>query len=369
MTSQTSNGGASAAGPSQAAPHSPERGDSTYYPAFDWLRGCLAVVVMLYHDKLLAWTHAGNFAVVVFFALSGWLIGGILLQLTRADLPRFFFNRSIRIWIPYYIALALLVSASLLRDHVTMKWLEFVAYKVGFVYNLFGTQQLATNVLGMPLQGTGNHFWSVNAEEQFYLLSPLLLVLAPARWGRHPFTWVVIAALAVWAEYYGGIVLGVLAAVLVGRYGSFHQTPVGRAVALTVALGAGICLALDFHYEVVAPFCAIAIVLLLAFKGKRRPLGAIVGGMSYPLYLNHWIGVFTVNAAMKSVGLNVTSLRHIVAAVLNLGIATAMYWWIDRRLLARRGRWFSRKRGRLVICVGYGVTAFGVAFGLAMLAR
>ena len=141
--------------------------DTPYYPWFDWLRGVLAIAVMLKHDGLIPWEHGGNFAVQVFFALSGWLIGGILIHLKPADLPRFYFNRAVRIWIPYYIAVGLLIAASLLRDPVTAKWLEIVFYKLSFVYNLFGTQQLANHVAEMPLRGTGSHFWSVNAEERF----------------------------------------------------------------------------------------------------------------------------------------------------------------------------------------------------------
>ena len=62
---------------------------------------------------------------------------------------------------------ASLIAASLLRDPVTAKWLEIVFYKLSFVYNLFGTQQLANHVAEMPLRGTGSYFWSVNAEERF----------------------------------------------------------------------------------------------------------------------------------------------------------------------------------------------------------
>ena len=69
----------------------------------------------------------------------------------------------------------MLVLVALLRDTISAKWLEFVFFKATFVYNLFGPWQLAAFRDYMPLKGTGNHFWSVNAEEQFYLLAPLLL--------------------------------------------------------------------------------------------------------------------------------------------------------------------------------------------------
>ena len=59
---------------------------NSYSPAFDWLRFALALIVLLDHgggfgDK--AGTRMGGLAVHVFFVLSGWLIGGILLNTTR----------------------------------------------------------------------------------------------------------------------------------------------------------------------------------------------------------------------------------------------------------------------------------------------
>lgn len=182
---------------------------ATYFPRLDWLRFVLACTVMLSHFGALgSWPPAGTFAVHVFFALSGWLIGGILLEAKTADLPRFYFNRSVRIWVPYYLALTFLIVASVLHDKRAFdpKWLEFVAYKATFVWNLFGTQQLATFSDEMPLKGTGNHFWSVNAEEQFYLLSPLLLVVCIPRIGRSLIAWLSIAALAYLTATYASII-------------------------------------------------------------------------------------------------------------------------------------------------------------------
>lgn len=343
--------------------------DVTYYPAFDWLRGCLAAIVMLYHDRIINWSHAASFAVEVFFALSGWLIGGILLELSRGELPRFFFNRAVRIWVPYFIALAFLLGASLLREPVTAKWLEFVAYKVTFVYNLFGPPQLAAYSQSMPLAGTGNHFWSVNAEEQFYLLAPLLLVTASHRGGRHVLTWVLIALAAWGGRYYASIVFGVLAAVAVKRFGPVHQTTLGRVAVAIVALLSAAGLAAGLAYELIVPVCAVSIVLLLAYKGERRPLGVLVGGMSYPLYLNHWIGVFLANAMLKPFGLKDTGSRQVLAVVFSVGIAVALYWWVDRRLLAKRREMYAPSRGRTVAVLGYGVTAVGLMIGFTLFYR
>jgi peptidoglycan/LPS O-acetylase OafA/YrhL len=357
----------------------PERGDgdvvawsnvvtaneNEYYPWFDYLRGALAFVVMLGHGGVINIAHSGNFCVQVFFALSGWLIGGILVRLSSDDLPRFYFNRAIRIWTPYYIALALILAASLLRDPLTAKWLEFVLYKVSFVYNLFGPRQLAQFRYDMPLDGTGNHFWSVNAEEQFYLLAPLLLVVASKWLGRNTLTWVVLAFVAWIARTYASIVFGVLAAVVVDRYGPIHRMPWARGGIAVVTAASFTSLILGLDYDLLVPVCSVGIVLLLAVQGSKSPVGALLGGMSYPLYLNHWIGVFVAHAMLGPWGLRDSRASQALAVVFNLGIALALYWWIDRRMLARRAEWFSPSRGKLATYLAYGLVAAGIAFGLA----
>jgi peptidoglycan/LPS O-acetylase OafA/YrhL len=351
---------------SAVKPFEAESSAANYYPWFDWLRLSLACVVLFTHMGLIAWTQAGNFAVQVFFAMSGWLVGGVLVTLPRRELRRFYFNRALRIWCPYFIALTLLVGASLLRDHVTPKWAEFVFYKLTFVYNIFGQPQLAQHRAEMPLAGTGNHFWSVNAEEQFYLIAPLLLVLAPRRLGRSVITWVALAAVAWATKTYASIAFGVLAAVIVNTYGAFHKhyacrVAAGVAVALsTVAFVAGA------DYELVAPICATAVVLLLALKGRQHPLGALAGGMSYPLYLNAWVPAFVVTALLKHFGLANVLLRETLILVLNLGFAAFLYWQIDRRVVASRPRLYTPKRAWFATTFAYGAVAAGVLVGLFM---
>ncbi len=349
------------------APSLEPRAATGYYPWFDWLRLGLASVVLLSHEHLIEqWPQAGDFAVRIFFALSGWLIGGLLVTLPKEELPRFYFNRALRIWCPYFLALGLLVIASLLRDPVTPKWTEFVFYKATFVYNLFGPPQLAQHLLQMPLAGTGNHFWSVNAEEQFYLLAPILLVLLPRRFGRSVFTWVGIAALAWFSRTYSSIAFGVLAAVAVNAYGPFHQHYLTRCVAAAVAALSAIGLAVGMDYENISPICAIAVVLCLAVQGNRHFMGTLAGGMSYPLYLNAWIPVFVVNAFFKRAGLHNPFARHALILTLNLAMAAFLYWQIDRRILALRSRLYTPRRARLIVGIAYGTVAIGVCTGLIL---
>ena len=140
------------------------------FPYFDWLRFVLASAVALFHERIIPWEQASNFAVQVFFALSGWLIGGILLRSDRSALPRFYFNRATRIWIPYVVAVAVLYLLAAAREPVTSAFFQFLAFDLTFTHNYF-IDIVPSVVATMPLKGTGNHFWSISVEEQFY--SPL----------------------------------------------------------------------------------------------------------------------------------------------------------------------------------------------------
>ena len=210
--------------------------EKSYYPYFDYLRFVLVTVVMLAHDGILTWNYSGKLAVDVFFALSGWLIGGILIRTDIKDLSRFYFNRALRIWIPYYLAFTLIIIVSLLKDPINQKWFEFVIYKVTWVYNYFGPPQLEAFRDAMPLDGTGNHFWSVNAEEQFYLLAPLLLVVF-AKYGRSIIIWLLVVASFWYMWVYAPISLGVLAAVVNAKYPGFYAKRITRALMLVVFFG------------------------------------------------------------------------------------------------------------------------------------
>ena len=345
-----------------------ETGRPDYYPWFDWLRLLLACVVLFGHEGIIGWRNAGNFAVQVFFALSGWLIGGQLVVLPRRELPRFYFNRALRIWGPYFLAVSILTATSLAHDHITKTWAEIVFYDFASVFNLFG-QGLAQYKKAMPLDGTGGHFWSVNAEEQFYLLAPLILVLIPSRYGRRVITWVCIALMAWMARGYASIAFGVLAAVLVNRYGDFYTHRISRiASGLIVALSiVGFIKHAD--YDLIAPACALSLVLLLAIRGKRHPGGALAGGISYPLYLNAWIAVFTVNAIFKHFGFQSVVVHETLVLILSILLATLLYWFFDRQLLARRKQLYSRRIAKVTMFVAYGTVTLGIVGGLILLSR
>jgi peptidoglycan/LPS O-acetylase OafA/YrhL len=331
---------------------------SSGYPLFDWLRFILASAVVLSHTHLGLWANAGNFSVCVFFALSGWLIGGILLRTPVRELPRFYFNRSIRIWIPYLVAVVALYLFAAVRDSQGSRYFQFLFYDVTFTHYWF-IPKIPEVIRMMPLNGTGAHFWSISVEEQFYLISPLILIFLPG--GRNPVLWLVLSAVALYVDYhYACIMLGVFAAMLNSKFGEWHKTPALQfTMGITLLLVAYFILSRDDYYPMGAPLAALLIVLLCSRVGIRTETGKFLGGVSYPLYLNHWIGLFAANALHKLLGLS-QSMWNAAGYGLAIVVGVVAYLAVDRNVLKFRQTHYSDRAGMTLTVVAYGLLIAGL---------
>jgi peptidoglycan/LPS O-acetylase OafA/YrhL len=135
--------------------------------------------------------QAGSRGVDIFFAISGFLICSRLVaeqeQRGRISLYSFYVRRAFRILPPYlvYLAVIALLAAGGL---IAVEPREFVGSLL-FVRNYYG-----------PTQEHGwytGHFWSLAVEEHFYLLWPLLLIVAGIRRAR-PLALLLALAVPVW---------------------------------------------------------------------------------------------------------------------------------------------------------------------------
>lgn len=333
-----------------------------YYPYFDYVRFMAASVVMFFHADLITFSQPASVAVDVFFALSGWLIGSILININTTQLPKFYFNRAVRIWIPYLVALLLIVCVSLIKDPIDSKWFEFVFYKLTFVYNIFGPPQLAEWKDYMPLDGTGNHFWSVNAEEQFYLLAPILLVVL-WRWGRLPITWGILSILTWYYQVYPPIFLGVTAALIAKNYGAFHKHILAKTFLIIVLTLSLFAMLFGDDYRLYSPAFSISLILLLAVEGRKSEVGVFMGGISYPLYLNHWIGIFAANLLLGAVNLRDTIYSALLAIVIGYIVACILYVLVDKPCLENRAKFFTVRRGISAMAIAYLSVIIGLIYG------
>ena len=352
----------SAAAFDQAAAGNPEARKLDNYPLFDWLRFALASLVALGHEGMpaLGPIDAG-LAVDVFLALSGWLIGGILIATARTEVPRFFFNRVTRIWIPYAAAAAAIYGLAAARDGIDLNWWKYLFYDATFTHYTFTVFPRAATE--MPLLGTGNHFWSLSIEEQFYLFAPIVMFLLPA--GKKLAPWLVIAAVALVAGSRAApIALGVAAAIVQRERGAWHLRDAARW-AVPLAAAALLALAWTWDRPQSRALFAVALVLALARTGRRGRIGLLLGAISYPLYLNHWMGAYLANAVGKHVGLG--PVTHMALAYVAAIVAGVLAWaLIDRVVLARRIGWYSPALGRACGIAAYGVLAAGLAGGAAI---
>jgi peptidoglycan/LPS O-acetylase OafA/YrhL len=333
------------------------------YPWFDWLRFCLASIVVLGHaDFQFLPILDGGLAVAVFFALSGWLIGGILLNTKKEQLPRFFFNRATRIWIPYALAIALLYGLAAVHEGIDFFWFKYLILDVTFTHQLYTFFPAAS--YEMPLDGSGNQFWSIAVEEQFYLLAPLVIVFTP--FGKSIKLWALIAvALTLLNSAFAAISLGVCAAILQRDFG-FANRSVVRYFAIAIAIVCGIGISTFNTNFIFEPLLAVSVVIATAIPGARSSFAMTMGGLSYPLYLNHWAGVFAVNFVSKR-WLPIDEATFIIVQyILNVIIALGLYWIVDKQIQKRRNSWFTPQIGRTLTKTAYGLVALGIIAGGAM---
>ncbi|MBY0423871.1 MAG: acyltransferase, partial [Parvularculaceae bacterium] len=299
-------------------------------------------------------------------ALSGWLIGGILYDQARADAPRFFFNRITRIWIPYAVAIALLYGAALLKRPADFHWFEYLVHDTTFTHNLFLTPRDDVIHDDLPLEGAGNHFWSLAVEEQFYLVAPLIILFAP--FGRSLRLWTALAATAWIAGDYASIAFGVLAAFTQKRFGDWRLSPVAQIATGAALLASGVAvLGFDWRFNQTAPIFAVSAVLLLARAGPKSRIGAWLGGVSYPFYLNHWIGLYAAHAVAR-VGLLPEAGRPVASLLIGFAVSAALYRLVDITVRERKAAFYSARVGRLSVALAYGSIGFGVLFGLSLAA-
>jgi peptidoglycan/LPS O-acetylase OafA/YrhL len=162
-------------------------------PALDGLRGLAVLMVFFFHYggglqstdpavRLIGYiTQASWIGVVLFFALSGFLITGSLWDAIgqRHRLRNFYVRRALRI-LPLYLAALLAASLFAIARGATFAELKPLAVFVFFLQDL---PHLAAYALQNPSPLPLYHFWTLAVEEQFYLIWPLILLLAHSR--RH----------------------------------------------------------------------------------------------------------------------------------------------------------------------------------------
>ena len=356
-------------------------------PHLDALRGVAILLILAWHlvgpwarshspmlSRLLSTSWSG---VDLFFVLSGFLIGNILLdnRLSPNYYMTFYTRRALRI-LPLY---ALLIMVLLLAVGSPKDILPYITFTQNVTWSMndkFGPEILAPT-------------WSLAVEEQFYLILSLLVrLVSPARLPVVLIGGVVVAPLCriimlllalPHAAYMllpcraDALFLGVLVAYVM-RPDTRPEFFVKRKSFLrytAILLGVGfVTLSLvdltvldwrmvTFGYTVIDLFYA-CILLLVLVKGSKlrtaeKPL-IWCGLAAYSMYLFHeplWVIVF------HPIG---HGPLPFVGAVLSIGAVGAFCWlFIERPLIAYGHKWHTYKKAEIAVALrGRDTTAAAV---------
>ncbi len=362
---------------------------SRRYPELDGLRGLAITSVLVWHYipcmASLEWAPPGSFAgrlmlalgltwggVDLFFVLSGFLLGGTLLD--QRESPRYFatfyLRRAFRILPPCFILLFLLqcgvfdsVTPAIQEQSQDVPWWSHWA----FVQNFFMAQSGSYGPFGQS--------WSLAVEEQFYLLLPLIIRLTST---QRLWMWLVFGVVSAtlvrltlyWLHPHGllagyvllpcrwdSLLLGVMAAWALRqtRWRPWLQSPAGiRASWIVLSVSLCVLAVLGIKSQKTASFgmtaggytmlgIASVCVLLLAHTLEeshwlRRILRTrwliFMGAVSYTVYLWH---PHFISAAWHLVGASVHEVYDwaTVGAAVGSLAACLVLAWVSYHLLER----------------------------------
>ncbi len=174
-------------------PREPTLSRNTRWPELDGLRGTAILLVLLLHYVTDSRTHEGDFGplyrfaqvfrlgwsgVDLFFVLSGFLIGGILLDAGSSPnyFQTFYTRRAYRILPIYYvwITLCAIANYAILSSGSPENAATVGSSLRPFIFFLF-----LQNFAGPPASLFSKYMvsptWSLAVEEQFYLVAPFLI--------------------------------------------------------------------------------------------------------------------------------------------------------------------------------------------------
>jgi peptidoglycan/LPS O-acetylase OafA/YrhL len=328
-----------------ASRESPTRRGRRFRPDIEGLRAVAISLVLVYHAGV-RWVPGGFVGVDVFFVISGFLITSLLVREVersgRVALARFYARRARRLLPAAALTLvgAAVVTWWLLpitqRRVFGLDIVSAALYIVNWRLADRSVDYLAEDVAPSPVQ----HFWSLAVEEQFYLVWPALIIvgLLVARRLRLPLrpTLAVTLALVVvpslaWSVHQTAASpasaffvtttrlweLGTGAAVAVGvpllaRVARRWATVLGVAGAVGLVWSGLFLRSTDAWpgslalVPVLSTAALIAAGISAADTGLSRVLGwaplVWIGGLSYSLYLWHWLFIVGGTAHFGELG-------------------------------------------------------------------
>ena len=306
----------------------------------------------------------GHEAVMIFFVLSGYLVGGeVLRQLQQGCFAwrHYALRRFARL---YAVYLAALLLGGLL-DHAGVRLLRDTGlYTHGLdlpmVFYDVSARLAATTLAGnllfcqtllVPSFGSNVPLWSLANEAWYYVLFPLLAVPAflPLRWPKRLLLW---AGVVLVAWFIRGPILIYFSVWLIGAWMHFPSRPLLRRAWPALTLVVIMMLLVRLHVLARVPLLLTDLVIGGAFAlavqslshgtATNYPLAAWhrrLAGFTYSLYLIHWpVALFVVAACQLGWGLGLRSSfsgTGLLFYLLVLGLVYLCAWLLARQTEGR----------------------------------
>ena len=349
------------------------------YPALDVVRGIAAMLVVVEHTRSMAWvsfsalpaaqhttitkliflsTRLGQEAVLAFFMLSGFLVGGQVIRQAREkrfDLHNYAIDRCCRILPP-------LLPAALFAAFVG--WIgygqEVDVWQV--VCNMTGLNGVLATTL--PFDAP---LWSLAYETWFYVLAGALAAIGIGR-GNMGLMFALLAAMLAFCRLDASLILIWIAGACVSALPRPRRTSLVSLAGACILIGGVYALQLarpsqsfttsGFPISLARGIFAAGFALLLPLLVSsplnaalsrrawvRRPFG-FLAAMSYTLYLFHYptLGLLELRFSPSAVSGRSIGVfgSGVVAALL---ISAGMYFLVERNTPHFR-RWLRRKTSR-----------------------
>lgn len=346
-------------------------------PELDGLRGIAILLVISFHylnNQLLhasssigraicQMTSFGWAGVDLFFVLSGFLIGSILVRNKHSNnfFSTFYIRRVVRIIPNYYLLMGVFFIVMLLPFFAGSGYLHKTNNIPWWSYML-----LVQNFYMAAFHSLGNDAinvtWSICIEEQFYLVFPLIVFLLPKMWLPYILGLAIIMASVIRSHYdhwipryvllpcrMDSIAFGALIAYFNEEYPFAQIMKRFKGIfGMVMALDILVCLFLFYKYKDLGVnkhfFLAIIFSgsLIAALAYKNTLYGAIlrnkilnwIGSVSYSLYLFHYIILALLEYAILHYegGVMLSGPRDFGVSVLALGFSFFFAWFVFRKL-------------------------------------
>ena len=342
-----------------------------------FLRVYLALCVISSHsDSVFPWTmHRGREAVEIFFMISGFYMAMVLSQ--RYDsVKEFYLSRWLRIAVPYYVALIIVIFWSAIAAKTSGNWLQLTPYvsqplahnggagiafaalsnitiffqdwvmffqhdsgtSFGFTANFSHNQSPLWRYLFMP------QCWSVGIELTFYLLVPyinklrtrtllgIILVSLIARLSAYHFLGLQHEP---WVNRFFPFELALFLGGMIGwrlysKYDFASKLPVCKKMSSYLFACVLLLVGLLLHVKVTGKistvigvnqadlvsylFLPVAIAALFAYS-RRNAVDRFIGELSYPIYLLHLIVIQSLAPLLKNLHIPQTQLGQLAGLI------------------------------------------------------